>query len=389
MTTKAKKQLDPVSSAHLNMGTRYKWKGGNNLFTQGKTTYGPNEIAVLACDPIEHDDELNPHIRSAQFISRGARVRVVRWDDAGYHVYPIDAPKDFQVWCARMWLDETSKGVDRELSDRRYMMKGVRVSEAQLSKLEPADAFDDLYHRTQKKMAMAGVKTADSEIHRVNFETLMRDVFLVLGRVADAQAFDLRTALSSAVSRDYYDHIMDRSGDRTARQAAHRASKADAKLLGQPLSEWARSKETVSYLEAHLPEKWNPLNRLYHMPADDVTTVLAARLGYRNVQVVEGIPQDDSAFVQPVMWSRISRMVLGANYYGELKAALAPLMVEAKKRKPDVTEAEVCAVLGIHMEPIHDDVDLTPQYKVHGGILDDHNAEADRQQLIRIGHMPS
>lgn len=385
MTSKAKKALDPVSSVHLNMGTRYKWKGGNNLFTQGKTPYGPNEIASLACEPHELDVELDAWIRKDPFLAKGARVRVVRWGEDGYHVYPIGADIPFQKWCAAQWIEVTGKGVDRELADRRYMMKGVRVTEAQLSKLEPADAFDDLYHRTQKKMALAGVKTADSEIHRANFETLLRELYLVMGRVAEAQQFDFRSALSSPVARDYYDSIMERSGDRAARQASHRQRRADAKLLGQPLSEWARLKVTTDYLEEALPEKWKPGNTLYHMPADHVTTVMAERLGYGAVEVIEGLPVDEEAFIQPLMWIRISAIVRYVNFHSELKTALGPLMTEARKRKPDVTEEEVCAVLGIRMEPVPVDLDFTVQHQVRHSYLEEHNREADRLQLIRIG----
>lgn len=385
MTAKAKKQLDPVSATRLNMGTRYKWKGGNNCFTQGKTTYGPNEIASLNCQPAELDPELNVHLRMSPFLSHGARVRVVRWGDAGYHVYPIGADMAVQNWSASEYLGEVGAGVDRELADRRYMMKGVLVSEAQLSKLEPADAFDDLYHRTQKKMALAGVKTVDSDIHRANFEVLLRELYLVMGRVADAQQFDFRSALGSPVARDYYDRVMGSTGDRAARQASHRQRKADAKLLGQPLSEWAKERVTVEYLDEAMPEKWKPDNRLYHMPADHVTTVMAERLGYGRVEVIEGIPVNEEAFIQPMMWRRISAIVRHVNFYGELKTALAPLLTEARKRKPDVTEAEVCAVLGIQMEPVPMDLDFTAHHQVHHSLLEDHNREADRLQLIRIG----
>ncbi|QIQ60804.1 hypothetical protein [Stenotrophomonas phage vB_SmaS_BUCT548] len=241
-TTSTKSLTAPKAEA-LNMPTRYKYEGANNLFARGEAPYAPNEIASLELPEQLRKVMANSPVWNAPFVAPGAMVRVVMvkrapGDRFVARVFPIGANLRDREYMCELMLADVAAGMDRRVACVRHLVKGLEIDTAYLGKLPPQQAYDEVYRDTQRQIAL-GSEASDRRSARgairFDFANIIQSLYLAMDGQFSANGADLMGALPSREAKRFLEEARATVGTPKAAAVRTVAPRERAKLLGKPV----------------------------------------------------------------------------------------------------------------------------------------------------------
>ncbi|QYC96627.1 hypothetical protein [Stenotrophomonas phage BUCT627] len=372
-TPKNKRTLSRVDAEILNITTKYRWRGGSNSFTRGELAYGPNEIALLKLPPdFQKNREAESPVWTAPFLANGSRVRVVMERAEEFRVFPVDINEEQIRWIATAVLADVDAGMSRTEARRRHIACGFLVPALWLTKLVPDDAYDALYHDTQKKIALSGVENPVAVAAKLDFEELLRGLYLAVDAQFGKAGGDLLLALPARCAK-YLEGIRTQTGTRTARSGLAAASERRAgsgkgltpaqrrKLLGKPV--WSMLADTETDAKARalaIATESGPMagikpRTMIRMPSDEAIREVIENmkdlgaLGLKSTSsyIVHnghvrhvGVETDSTTIMH-----YIAKLAAIVNNPGGWEEFRERWMEEAKLRDPDISYAKLAEVM--------------------------------------------
>lgn len=374
--TAGKKTLTAEKAEVLNMPTRYKWKGASNSFALGQMAYSPNEIATLNIPPGTRERKLKESpVWNAPFLANGARVRVVMGKADQFRVFPIGATQAELEYMAFLMLKDVAAGVSRNDAREAHVMKGLMVPAMWLNKLEPEEAHDELFEETQKRMALHGVDNPKAVAAKLNFETLIRSLYLAVDAHMGSAGVDLLFALPSAEAQRYLTEVRTQTGVRKARsgllasQDRKLTSAGRKKLLGLPVYTMLTDNEFGVSAAAHEANQSGPLGGIsvdsdLRMPSHEAVMEVLGNMTDRNLvsggySVQSGIVIGPSGMPARSVMTTIAKLAAIAAHPEEWFHFHGKWLAEAMLRDPDISEQELARVMSWPDLGLMHEVDMT------------------------------